>query len=184
MYNGGVAEIKPYRPVKLICGIISSKEDHFLAAEEKLAGLYGPVDTRSPRFPFNLTHYYEREMGSGLRRSFLSFSRLIDPSLLSDIKVRTNGLETEIRNEFRESLRIVNLDPGYLTPAALIMATAKDFSHRIPLRHGVYGHLEFLFSRTGIRRLDWTYPDFADTGYQSYFLEVRKIYLAELKTPG
>jgi hypothetical protein len=176
-----MAEIKSFPLVKLICGIISSDEEYFQRSEERLAELYGTVDSRSPRFDFDLTDYYEPQMGKALKRGFLSFDRLIDPNSLSGIKIRTNGLELEIRQEFGEDRRIVNLDPGYITQAALIMATAKDFSHRIPLQNGIYGHLEFLFTRTGIRRLDWTYPDFAGEGAQRYFVELRKRYRAQLK---
>jgi hypothetical protein len=206
-----MAEIRSFPPVKLMCGIIAARDEHFIRAEEKLAGLYGPIDSQSARFAFDLTNYYEVEMGPGLKRGFISFDRLIDPSGLAAIKIRTNGLEKEIAAEFgtdrqpgrceqpgclgrlgrqerpgRRSQpgcrgRIVNLDPGYLTAAALIMATAKDFSHRIPLQEGIYGHLEFLFTKTGIRRLDWTYPDFAQEGYQAYFLSLRREYLRRLK---
>jgi hypothetical protein len=188
-----MAEIRSFPPVKLMCGIIAARDEHFIRAEEKLAGLYGPIDSQSARFAFDLTNYYEVEMGPGLKRGFISFDRLIDPSGLAAIKIRTNGLEKEIAAEFgtdrqpgrqerpgRRS-RIVNLDPGYLTAAALIMATAKDFSHRIPLQEGIYGHLEFLFTKTGIRRLDWTYPDFAQEGYQAYFLSLRREHLRRLK---
>ncbi|MDP2914886.1 MAG: DUF4416 family protein [Candidatus Aminicenantes bacterium] len=176
-----MAEIKPFSPVKLICGIISSEDRPFRRAEERLAALFGAVDSRSPRFEFDLTDYYETQMGKALKRGFLSFDRLIDPAGLSEIKIRTNALEKEIQREFKEDRRVVNLDPGYITPAALIMATAKDFSHRIPLQNGIYGHLEFLFTRTGIRRLGWTYPDFANEGYQKYFLDLRRRYRDQLK---
>lgn len=176
-----MAEIKPFPLVKLICGIISSDEEYFQRSEERLAELYGTVDSRSPRFDFDLTDYYEPQMGKALKRGFLSFDRLIDPAGLSEVKIRTNALEKEIQREFKEDRRVVNLDPGYITAAALIMATAKDFSHRIPLQNGIYGHLEFLFSRTGIRRLDWTYPDFANEGYQKYFLDLRRRYRDQLK---
>lgn len=176
-----MAEIKPFFLVKLICGIISSDDRLFQRAEERLAALYGAVDSRSPHFDFDLTDYYETEMGKALKRGFIGFDRLIDPAGLSEIKIRTNALEKEIQRESGEDRRIVNLDPGYITQAALIMATAKDFSHRIPLQNGIYGHLEFLFTRTGIRRLDWTYPDFANEGYQRYFVELRKRYRAQLK---
>jgi hypothetical protein len=188
-----MAEIRNFPPVKLICGIIAERAEHFIRAEERLSGLYGPIDSRSDRFPFVFTDYYEAEMGTGLRRGFLGFDRLIDPSGLAAVKIQTNGLEKEIAAEFgtdrqpgnlgrpgRPS-RVVNLDPGFLTAAALIMATAKNFSHRIPLQEGIYGHLEFLFTKTGIRRLDWTYPDFTQSGYQAYFLDVRREYLRRLK---
>ena len=176
-----MAEIKPFSPVKLICGIISSSDEYFERAETKLAALYGTVDSRSPRFDFNLTDYYESRMGKALKRGFLSFERLIDPAGLSGIKIRTNALEEEIRRESGDNRRVVNLDPGYITQAALIMATAKNFSHRIPLQNGIYGHLEFLFTRTEIRRLDWTYPDFAGGGVQKYFLDLRRSFLDRLK---
>jgi hypothetical protein len=66
------------------------------------------------------------------------------------------------------------------------MATTKDFSHRIPLANGIYAHLELLFSNTGVRLLDWTYPDFRQEGYQRFFLEARRLYLRQVKTrcPG
>jgi hypothetical protein len=172
-----MADIKSFPPVKLMCGIISSRDEHFNLAETRLVGLCGAVDARSPRFPFDLTSYYEPEMGAGLRREFLGFERLIDPAALPDIKIRTNELERDIAAESGAGYRVVNLDPGYITAAALIMATAKDFSHRIPLRQGIYGHLEFLFTRSGIRRLDWTYPDFLQDGYQTFFVKLRRDFL-------
>jgi hypothetical protein len=177
-----VAEIKPFLPVKLICGIYAVEDGHFEQAEIRLAALHGPLDGRSPRFPFTATDYYEPEMGSGLRRSFLSFARLIDPTALAGIKIRTNRLEDEMAGESGAAeRRLVNLDPGYLTRAALIMATSKDFSHRIPLQGGIYAHLEFLFTKTGIRTLEWTYPDFHQAGYQEFFLDTRKTYLSQLR---
>ena len=176
-----MAEAKPFRPVKLICGIIAADADRFEAAETRIAALYGEIDSRSERFPFDCTDYYKPEMGKGLRRAFVSFARLIEPERLSEIKLRTNALEEELRRAFGAGRRIVNLDPGYVGSAALIMATAKDFSHRVPLRDGIYAHLEFLFSKNALRRLDWTYPDFANPGYEAYFLEVRRVYLRQLK---
>jgi hypothetical protein len=76
----------------------------------------------------------------------------------------------------------VNLDPGYMTASALIMATAKDFSHRIPLQKGIYAHLELLFGKNDVKTLSWTYPDYRTEEYHRYFLEVRKIYLKQIKS--
>lgn len=176
-----MTEPKPFPPVKLICGIIASKDSCFKRAEERLVELCGPLDLSSPLFEFVFTDYYEKEMGRNLKRRFLSFSRLISPEELSKIKIQTNALEQEIREEMKAGQRVVNLDPGFLTSAALIMATAKDFSHRIPLQDGIYAHLEFLFGKKEVRRLSWTYPDYETEGYQKFFLEVRQIYLSQIK---
>lgn len=176
-----MAETKPFSPVKLICSIISSRELFFKTAEDYLFQTFGPIDLKSPLFEFNFTDYYEKQMGKNLKRKFISFDPLYLPEKLSEIKVKTNTLEEKIREELKVSYRAVNLDPGYLTPSALITATAKDFAHRIPLRLGIYAHLELLFSKKGARTLEWTYPDFKTEGYQKFFLEVRKIYLEQLK---
>jgi hypothetical protein len=171
----------PFLPAKLICGIIASKDRYFRSAEERLVELYGPLDLSSPLFDFVFTDYYEKEMGQNLKRRFVSFANLISPEELSEIKIQTNALEQEIREEMKAIQRIVNLDPGFLTSSALIMATAKDFAHRIPLRHGIYAHLEFLFGKKDIRRLSWTYPDYDTEGYQTFFLDVKRIYLSQIK---
>ena len=176
-----LANPQPFIPVKMICGIIASDERVNQRAEEKLVRCYGAMDLKSPLYPFDLTDYYEEQMGKNLKRQFLSFEKLIKPEKLSVIKRNTNRLEEEIREDLRASRRIVNLDPGYMTPSALIMATAKDFSHRVPLQYGIYAHLEFLFGKEEIRTLDWTYPDFKSEAYQDYFLAVRRVYLSQLK---
>jgi hypothetical protein len=175
-----MTEPMPFPPVKLICGIIASKDRYFKRAEERLVELYGPLDLSSPLFEFVFTDYYEKEMGRNLKRRFLSFANLIPPEELSEIKIQTNTLEQEIREEMKASQRIVNLDPGYLTGSALIMATAKDFAHRIPLRHGIYAHLEFLFGKKDVRKLSWTYPDYETEGYQTFFLDVKRAYLSQI----
>jgi hypothetical protein len=172
---------RPFSAVKLICGIIASEEEFFMRAEESLIEFYGSLDLTSPFFTFDFTDYYEKQMGQNLKRKFLSFGDLISPENLSKIKIQTNGLEEEIKKEFKAAKRIVNLDPGYMTASALIMATAKDFAHRIPLQHGIYAHLELLFGKNDVRMLSWTYPDFETKGYQEFFLKVRRIYLSQVQ---
>lgn len=176
-----MAEIKPYRPVKLVCGIIFSEEEIRKQAEVRLSEKFGPLDLASPSFPFTYTDYYRAQMGPVLYRSFVSFVRLIQPEELAPIKVWTNQLEEGFRQLFRAPARPVNLDPGYLSASALVMATAKDFSHRIPIGQGIYAHLELLFTRKGVRLLDWTYPDFQQPGYHEFFLRAREVYLRQLR---
>jgi len=175
-----VSDPKGFVPVKLVCGIMSNLREGFDYSEVKLADAFGPIDLRSPRRAFDLTDYYKKEMGPGLERMFVSFKRLVPPEGLSEAKLLTNSLEEEVCEHFRAARRAVNLDPGYLTAASLIMATTKDFSHRIPLQRGIYAHLEFLFQKNSIRPLDWTYPDLRGDRYEAFFLEARKAYMDEL----
>ncbi|MEA3420155.1 MAG: DUF4416 family protein [Acidobacteriota bacterium] len=175
-----MVEAKPFNSVKLICGIIASEKTIFDLAEKHLIRLYGKLDHSSAFFRFDFTDYYEKQIGKNLKRKFLSFAYLYSPEMLSEIKLRTNKLEEEMNEELNAKHRIVNLDPGYLTSSALIMATAKDFSHRIPLKKGIYGHLELLFGKKTVRTLEWTYPDFRTEKYHEFFINVRKIYISQL----
>ena len=83
--------------------------------------------------------------------------------------------------KIKSKKRVVNIDPGILSSAALIMATVKNFSHRIPLQKGIYGHLEFLFGKNSVKILPWTYPDYRSPEYHDYFLNVRELYLQQVK---
>jgi len=181
-YNSGeMAEPKPFLPVKLICGAMASDVRLIGTAEDRLAEVFGPIDRRSPLFDFDTTDYYTEEMGGPVKRTFLSFQNLVPPTRLASIKLRTNELEETIRKTAGLGYRAVNLDPGYVTPSALIMATTKNFAHRVPLADGIYAHLELLFVKTGVKHLEWTYPDYRRKEPEEFFLGVRRAYLEELK---
>lgn len=176
-----MAETKPFAPAKLICGIIAAADNIFDIAKTSLCQLYGPIDLESSNFNFDYTDYYDKQIGGPLQRQFLSFRNLVLPEQLSSIKLQTNQLEEDIRLENGSETRIVNLDPGLLNGSSLVMATAKDFAHRIPLQQGIYAHLELLFGKDEVRTLDWTYPDFRTEQYHAFFLDVRNIYLRQMR---
>jgi hypothetical protein len=179
-----MAQPKAFSPVKLICGVIYKEDALCDEVRRRLIAEWGRVDSESPPFAFDLTDYYGAEMGEGLSRRFMSFEALIAPEALPILKIRAIELEEALRKERGDAGRPVNIDPGYLSASALVMATAKDFAHRIPLARGIYAHLEFLFTRTGVRTLDWTYPDLRREPPQAYFREVREIYLRQLRERG
>lgn len=176
-----MAQPKEFSPVKMICGVIYKEDALYEEAKRRLEAEWGRVDSESPAYPFDLTGYYEDEMGGELVRRFVSFEALVPPESLPAAKLGTIELESIIRQERGLAGRPVNIDPGYLTASAVVMATAKDFAHRIPLAKGIYAHLEFLFTRTGVRTLDWTYPDLRREPPQAYFRAVREIYLRQLR---
>jgi len=177
-----MTEAKPFEKRKLIIGVMAGKPEFFLSAEKEVQRLFGPIDLKSEVFEFTYSDYYSKQMGgASLSRKFLSFEKLINPEKLSEIKINTNHLEEKIRKKFHRDHRIVNLDPGIVNSSSLIMATVKDFAHRIPLSQGIYGHLELLFGKDEIRTINWTYPDFREKTYHSFFLKVRKKYLKQIK---
>ncbi len=172
---------EPFNKVNLLIGIIYRDEFFVEKAILELKKLYGEIDGESESFEFDVTDYYNREMGEGLKRRFFSFKELINPEALPSVKITTNSIEEALKDEAKSSGRVVNIDPGILTPTSLIMATTKNYSHRIPLRDGIYAHLEFLFRKNSIEYLDWTYPDMRKEEYAKFFLNLRRIYLEKLR---
>jgi len=181
--------IRPARPVNLICGLISNDPDLMVRAVGLMSHYYGPTDEVSETWPFACTDYYELEMGEGLQRRFVSFERLIDPSELVDTKILTNDLEQRICRDcgLPEEQRRVNMDPGYVSLSKLVLATTKDYSHRIYLRSGIYAESTLHYEHGRWVGWPWTYPDYADTRYHAFFVEVRerfKTKLTERDTPS
>ncbi|HID31472.1 MAG TPA: DUF4416 family protein, partial [Desulfobacterales bacterium] len=149
------------------------------AVAEHLAGTFGAIDLVSPWFPFDFTGYYEPEMGSPLFRRVLSFKSHVEPGSLADIKITTNRIE---QLHARDGKRRVNLDPGILTHERFVLATCKDFSHRIYLGRGIYADLTLLYRKGRFETLPWTYPDYAHHNPTSFLQRVRKKYVFDVKT--
>ena len=104
-----------------------------------------------------LLRYYEPTMGPGLRKQLWAFERHIDPAALPDIKHHTNDLELALAAESpRPEPRPINLDPGYLTLAKLVLATTKDQAHRLYLRDGIFAEVTLHFRDWGFQPWPWT----------------------------
>ena len=166
------------KPVKLICGLISNDEALFLSAKRSLENKFGPVDFESERLKFDCTDYYTEELGKDLRRVFLSFKKLFDPSKLSRVKIYSNKIERLLSYGAN---RRINIDPGYLDLAKLVLASTKDFSHRIYLERGIYSEITLIFKNGGFQFLEWTYPDYRSVDYIQIFTRIRSIYSAQIK---
>ena len=165
-------------PVKLIASIFTPKEDLIREVINELSLRYGPVDWESPPMFFDRTRYYEREMGWPLHRRFVSFEQLISPDYLVNVKLETNELESRY---LQEGSRLVNIDPGYIGLERLVLATGKNYVHRIYLGKGIYADLTLIYKKGSFRSLDWTYKDYANPKMIEMFNNVRKRYTEQLK---
>jgi hypothetical protein len=169
-------------PVKFFVGVLVSDDMFISEIETRLTAQYGPIDHRSSIIPFTFTNYYERDMGQSIDRLFLSFERLIEPDQLPEIKRQTNMIEADLAGLQDSVKRPVNLDPGYLEQAKVILASTKNFYHRIYLGKGIFGELTMQFKNNAYEFFPWTYPDFQSKAYQEFFLRLRQIYRAKLRT--
>lgn len=174
--------IQTPRPVKLICGVLFSSDVCIEPVARALAVLFGEVDLRSPTWPFEYTDYYEQETGPHISRAFLAFDRLVDPGLLSGAKARTNALERELTARLGSARpRPVNLDPGYIDKAKLVLATTKDYAHRVYAGQGVYAEVTLSFRKGSFAPWPWTYPDYRSQEYRQFFVQVRERYLEQCR---
>ncbi len=168
--------------VKLFVGVLSSVPGILPEVERRLTAFLGPVDLRSEAFAFSLTHYYDKEMGSPISRYFLSFSNLIGPEELACIKTKTNRLEAALAADFSQVPRPVNLDPGYLEQSKIVLASTKNFYHRIYLSEGIYAEVTLHFEDAGWKALPWTFPDFRSGLYDAFFTGLRNSYRGQVKS--
>ena len=177
-----MAAIRQFNPVKLFIGVLVSHSKLLPDVEQRLSGTFGPIDHRSPVIPFDFTDYYEPEMGDIIDRVFFSFERLIEADRLPEIKRQTNQLEEELAPLLQSVKRPVNLDPGYIEQAKVILASTKNFYHRIYLGRGIFGEVTMHFKNNTFQFFPWTYPDYQSKDYQEFFLKLRHIYRSELRT--
>jgi len=170
-----MAEATAPPDVKLICGMISAYETLFDEAADRLAEVFGPVDLISEVMDFSFTHYYDRQMGQPLQRRFVSFAAPIRPEALVDAKWITNAFEKDFASRFGpRPPRPMNLDPGYIEPSKLVLASMKNFSHRIYLGRSVYAEVTLIYHKGRWDALPWTFPDYASPLYHPFFSRVRQ----------
>ena len=173
-----MGEITGFTPEKLIIAVLISHQDMFDKLVKKLTDTFGPLDYKSGFLNFDYTDYYNSEMGSSIKRVFLSFQNLVSPDNLADIKIHTN----EIENSFLiNQKRKVNIDPGILSVKRFILATTKDNGHRIPLQKGIYGEVTLLYVNKNFKPLPWTYIDYQSEEYAGILKSIRAIYKDNLK---
>ena len=144
---------------KLVAGLLFSDFAVRDQALETLFRSYGPFDFLSEPQRFTHTTYYNREMGSDILRQVCGFLNLLRPESLPDIKLVTNQLEAQLAQKGK---RRVNIDPGLLSEERLILATGKNYTHRIYLRSGIYADLTLVYQNGAYRALPWTYPDYRE----------------------
>lgn len=162
-------------PVKLFSGMISGDPSLFDEAETALAERYGPVDLRSEIVPWPVTEYYREEMGAPLLRRFVFFERPVDPGALPSCKIFTNALEERFSTRDPGGIlrRRINLDPGYMTEAKVVLASTKDFAHRVYLGEGIYAEVTLEFHDGVYAPSRTTYPEFRTVEMQRLFSHAR-----------
>ncbi len=171
-----MGEISKPQPAMLIAAITSRYEPAIDWAIEKATTQWGDVALRSPLFEFNETEFYEKTMGTELKKRLIAFERLIDPEQIAAAKVLSNQWEHEynLQSDVAEE-RPINIDPGYITQAKLVLATTKNRDHRIYLQQGIFAEITLHFHSGKWQKSRWTYADYQRDDFQTFFTQCRDL---------
>jgi len=169
-----MGKVREVSPVVLIAGITFSENEMLECTVTSLEDEFGPIEFKSAAFDFDMTDYYTDEMGEDLRKIFYCFKNPIEPGILPDIKLKTNEIELRFaRGDKENPLRTVNIDPGYITLSKLVLASTKDYSHRIYIGKGIYAETTLRFLHGLFVSIDTTYPDYRTPLATDFFNRAR-----------
>lgn len=169
-----MGDIRPHPPTMPLVAVITRHAAALDWAAVKLAEQWGSPALVSPTFSFAETSYYDATMGAELGKTFLAFDAAYDPGELADVKHRTNAWEAEYAALGRhDEPRPLNLDPGYVTAAKLVLASTKDHAHRIYLGHGMFAEITLFYRHGAWQAHEFTFPDYRRADYHAFFTACR-----------
>ena len=179
-----MAKAREHTPALRFVAIFSADVQAIERACELAQQAWGSCFRQSDDLPFDQTRYYFSAMGQPLYKRLVAFQKPIDPTELVESKQQSNLWETQIQQEFEARAagaqnevveRVVNIDPGYLTEAKVVLATMKDRDHRLYMGQGVFAEVTLFFQLPG-RWVDsrWTYPDYKLPAYHDFFMACRQ----------
>ena len=170
-------------PVKLIIGILAADAGCLTAARDRILTEFGPADLISDIWPFTQTDYYADQAGEHILRQFVTIDKLIDPGELAAIKHKTNKMEQTLAAQLDVGLRRpVNFDPGYIELSKLVLASTKNFSHRIYIGDNMYAEVTLTYSKGSWLDYRYTFADYKQRLYHDFFSKVRERLLEQIRS--
>lgn len=163
----------PHPPEKalLFMAILFARKEVIDSSLPILGEHFGNILIESPESAWSHSHYYDRELGTPVFRRFIFFSSLFDASTLPEIKLETNRLEDAFSENGK---RRINIDPGYITSSKVVLASAKDYSHRLYLGKGIYGEVALYYQGNKFNPMPYTYQDYREPKGLDLFEKARK----------
>lgn len=168
-------------PVKLVFSILYVRVEILQVVCQKIVEQFGEIDKKSAPHAFPYPAFYNQEMGDNISRQFIAMKKLVARGQLVTHKLYTNDLEHEISKVHGQSARLANIDPGHLAAEKFVLATGKNYTHRIYLDQGVFADLTLMFKDGQYRPLPWTYPDYGENPANSFLNALRSEYLTQVK---
>jgi hypothetical protein len=167
-----MGRVRATEPALLFIGTLYSDTEICDCSKKILEKHFGDILLVSPSMPWDYSSYYKEELGNSLFRQFIFFKTLIDPGILADIKLNTNAIEEALSSGGK---RCINLDPGYLTLSKIVLASTKNYAHRIYIGKGIYAEVTLIYKGGTYKPYLYTYRDYQDKTYIDIFMNARAI---------
>ena len=174
-----MAKPQSVEPVKLFVAVLWSDAEALQSALEELRRHWGDMDYAGADHAFDITDYYQSEMGGDLKRRIVSFIRMVPPDCLCRAKYICNEIEDRAAGK---KGRRVNLDIGYLDHNKIVLASFKGAGQKIYLGEGVWADMVARYRQGRYQPFEWTFPDFRDGRYDRELNDIRRKYLEQLRT--
>ena len=166
-------------PVKLLVAVLWSDAETLEQALRMLRERWGEIDFMGADHPFDVTDYYQSEMGPDLHRRLIAFAELVPPEDLRQAKRISNAMEDRLAGP---TGRRVNLDIGYLDHSKVVLASVKYAGQKVHLGDGVYADMIARYRQGRYEPFEWTFPDFRDGRYDQELAAIRRRYLQQLRS--
>lgn len=137
--------------------------------------LFGELISFNPTFN-PLIDYYTREMGGPLSRILLVTNKTYPREFLLSTKL----LSVEWEREFAiNNKRQMNIDVGFISLENFLLATTKNYSHRVFIGQNIYADLTYQFINGSYEPLPWCYPDYRDVEKMTFLNWCRSLLLMQ-----
>lgn len=146
---------------------------------EYLISKYGKIELMSTTYNLSsFTNYYNNEMGEDLCKQIVSIKGIRSIDNLHLIKINTNEIEEQfsINNK-----RVINIDPGYITEAKVILFSTKNNIHRIYINNNIFAEITLFYKKASFNFKNTTYPDYRQNEILEYFNSLRKTLRVEMQ---
>lgn len=163
---------------KLFLAILYRPDAAIDTIMDEITAVFGPVEHTYGPISFAFSDYYRDEVGEHPLKMYMTFERLIERDMLPALKNATNGIESKYMDN---GVRTANLDPGYLVKDKLVLATTKDFYHRLYLSDGIFGEVTLHFRKDVFRYFSWTYPDYMDPAFLEFLTRERAAFVHDTR---
>lgn len=120
-----------------------------------------------------LAKYYAKEMGDEalLARFFVLTHETFSREYLLRAKLWAQKQELTMA---QNSQRMVNIDIGLFSLENFILATTKNYSHRVYIGENIFADLTYQFQNGKFQMFPWTYPDYQDDQKLEFFIKMRQ----------